>query len=67
MPTMADLKNQRDIALEEWRCELRALNGIQPGSAEWEEQCRIIRAARACYDQAVADYIDTLAAAETHK
>ncbi|PYT16532.1 MAG: hypothetical protein DMG59_10120 [Acidobacteria bacterium] len=67
MPTMEEVKNRRDAALQNWRRELLLLNNLPPNSPQWKKQQNVVQAARAHYDKASAEYLDLLAGTESPK
>ena len=67
MPTIHNAKTRRDEALQNWRHELRLLEGLRTNSPKWQKQWSMIEAARDRYDRAAMHYLDLLTPAEPPK
>jgi hypothetical protein len=60
MPTIEEVKNRRDAALQWWRHEFKLLNPCEPGSHEWERQRINVANASAVYSAAADEYTEML-------
>jgi hypothetical protein len=56
MPTISEVQNRRDAALQSWRRELGLLKLCQPGSPQWTEHRIVVERARAIYSTAANQY-----------